>query len=182
MAGSMFCVPGTTSQDRDGALPVLVVSRVRPCSVRTVFPSATATARPAADCVYTSNAAVASSSPTPSVRATPTVGRNHGSTKSSPTGTSLSAKWSFEMAVDSRGLQPSSGCRSATRCASAGPASSATRCSAAGTPEETAAVVVTDPSSTQRLPRTQCTAGRLFSRAPIRDQWLVASRPSSIPV
>ena len=110
-------------------------------------------------------------------------GRNHGSTiveadgpvaepRSGPSG----------MSVVSVGVQPSSGCRSATRCASAGPASSATRCRAAGTPEVTAAVVVTDPSSTYRRPRTQCTAGRLAWRALMRDQWLVAWSPSSIPV
>jgi hypothetical protein len=57
-----------------------VVSRTSPCRVWTVSPAAIGTARAAKDWLYTSKAAVASISPTPSRRATPTVGRNHGIT------------------------------------------------------------------------------------------------------
>jgi hypothetical protein len=45
----------------------------------------------------------------------------------SPTGQSWGAKWSSGIRVVSVGVQPSSGCRAATRCAPVGPATSATR-------------------------------------------------------
>lgn len=42
-------------------------------------------------------------------------------------------------------------------------------------------MVVTEQSSTQRRPRTQCTAGLPFSRGSMRDQWLVAWKPVEHP-
>ncbi|HEX8345918.1 MAG TPA: hypothetical protein VF657_14445, partial [Actinoplanes sp.] len=53
--------------------------------------------------------------------------------------------------------------------------------SAPGIPELTPAVVVTDPSWTNRCPRTQFTSRYFFSKALSLDQWPVAVRPSSSP-